>query len=352
MRVLQIGSSLYDWGGIERYITYLADGLVQLGHQVDLVCPAGSELDKRTPGIHHHFALKGQFHLGAIGWFNKFFAANSYDIVHAHYSPDYVIPARAAKRAGNAVIVTRHLANPWNKFKSRAYTSTFDRIVAVSDAVRESLVTNSFVDPSKVTVAKAGCPTPTLGDREASRAKLGIDSFAIGFFGRLTVEKGCADLIRSAQALTEDCTIHIFGAGPQESELRQLARLAKVRFHGFISDVAEAMSAMDVIAVPSTWAEAFPFSVLEAMACGRPVVATSVGGIPEQVIDGETGVLVPPGAPKRLAEAILWLRDNPRLASGMGERGKQLVESEYTVSAFAERMEKVYLDVLAGKGGT
>jgi glycosyltransferase involved in cell wall biosynthesis len=353
MKVLQVASSLYDWGGIERYISYLMEGLEELGHEVELVCPANSPLDSRATGKHHHFSLRGQFHLGAIGWFRRFFQDNRYDVVHAHYSPDYVIPVRAAKRSGiRAVIMTRHLANPWNRLKSRAYQSTFDRIVAVSDAVRESLLKDSFVDPAKVTVAKAGCPTPTIGGRGASRKKLGIEGFAAGYFGRLTVEKGVADLVEAAEALPSDSNVHIFGTGPQEQELRRLANPSRVHFHGFIPDVADAMNAMDVIVVPSTWAEAFPFSVLEAMASGRPVIGTKVGGIPEQVTDEVTGRLVPPNSPGDLAAAINWMRENAEMADAMGKKGKEVLESHYSISAFAKRMENVYEDVLLSVEGT
>lgn len=351
MKILQIGSSLYDWGGIERYITYLTEGLMELGHEVDVVCPKDSPLDQRCAGRHHHFALRSQFHIWAIGWYRKLFKRNSYDVVHVHYSPDFVIPARLARASGNSsVIMTRHLATKWTGLKRSTYLATFDRIIAVSDAVKDSLVQDSSVPADRITVAKAGCPVPKLGDRGATRKVLGINGFAIGFFGRLTVEKGVADLMAASSMLPEDSEVHIFGAGPQSEELKAMSNIANVKFHGFIADINDAMNAMDVVAAPSTWAEAFPFSILEAMACGRPVVATSVGGIPEQVDDGKTGLIVPPNSPTELASAITWMHENRSLAEQMGETARRIASTEYTIAAFAARIEGVYSDVLSSKG--
>lgn len=350
MKILQVGSSLYDWGGIERYICYLAEGLIGRGHEVEVICPPGSPLDQKCPGIHHHFSLRGQFDLASISGFKNFFREHRYDVVHVHYSPDFVIPARAAKSSG-ALIMTRHLANPWNRLKSRAYLSTFDHVIAVSSAVRESLISQSRVPEDRVSVAHAGCPpVDTPQDREGIRAKLEVEGFAVGFFGRLTVEKGVDALLNAIPQLESGVSVHIFGSGPQEAELRAMPSAASAKFHGYITDVGEAMAAMDLIVVPSTWAEAFPFSVLEAMSAGRPVVASRVGGIPEQVADGVTGLLVPPGEPLLLANAINMLAKDSEMGNRLGSEGRKRAIAEYSVSAFAERIEAVYDAVLARKG--
>jgi glycosyltransferase involved in cell wall biosynthesis len=137
---------------------------------------------------------------------------------------------------------------------------------------------------------------------------------------RLTREKGVHIAIEAAQGLP-DHILHICGSGPEEPRLRhQAADLPNVRFHGHLPQAALAAltARARVVAVPSLWPENLPYAVFEAQAQGRPVVASAVGGIPEQVEDGVDGVLVPPGESLALRTAIAGLMAEPARASAMG----------------------------------
>lgn len=195
----------------------------------------------------------------------------------------------------------------------------------------------------RVTTAYAGCPSvQPKTDRNEVRKRLNVSGFAMGFFGRLTPEKGVATLIEAANRLPESVSVHIFGEGPLLSALKEHPGSRRVRFEGFVPDVADAMNAMDGVVIPSIWAEAFPYSALEAMSIGKPIVASNVGGLPEQVIQSQTGLLVPKEDPKSLADAIQSLSNDPGKAIAMGLAGQAIQQGTFTVPLFAERIESVY----------
>jgi glycosyltransferase involved in cell wall biosynthesis len=144
--------------------------------------------------------------------------------------------------------------------------------------------------------------------------------------GRLTPEKGFADLLEAADALPADVDVLVFGDGPERGRLEalraQLRTGARVRLGGARPDAAECVAAADVCVVPSRWEEAFCLAAAEPLARGRPVVATRVGAIPELVHDGVTGLLVPAASPPALAAAIGRLLETPELAAALGNAGR------------------------------
>jgi glycosyltransferase involved in cell wall biosynthesis len=114
---------------------------------------------------------------------------------------------------------------------------------------------------------------------------------------------------------------------------------------GYRADIPQIMNVMDIFVLASVL-EAAPIVVLEAMACARPVVATGVGGVPELVIDGETGILVPPKQPEAIAKAVLYLLNNPKKAGEMGLKGRQRVTDHFNLAMCAQRHEEIYNTVL------
>ncbi|MBI4531145.1 MAG: glycosyltransferase, partial [Candidatus Latescibacteria bacterium] len=120
----------------------------------------------------------------------------------------------------------------------------------------------------------------------------------------------------------------------------------RVVFTGYRPDAARLMHALDLFVLPS-WSEGLPVTILEAMASGKPVIATSVGGTPEVVVDGETGTLVPPGNPERLAEAILYHLEHPEVSRGMGEKGLERVRSGFSLKRMIDQTFRLYERVLS-----
>lgn len=347
MNVLQVASSLRDWGGIERYVHYLADGLTSRGHGVSVACPPGSPLHQRVNVPVREIGISSRWDLRAISAYRRLLRAERFDIAHVHFSPDFLMPVLAARFPGGPkVVLTRHLALRWSRKKAKAFVRRFDHIVPVSDAVRVRLA-ESGIPESMMTVAKAGCPPlATTRSRDEARASLSLDpaSFVIGSFGRLVPEKGVQTLIAAIPHLPETVVIEVFGDGPAKAELESaaLGHVGRIRFRGKIADVADAMSAMDAIAIPSTWEEAFPYAALEAMSLGRPLIASHIGGLPEMVREGETGWLFEAGSAEDFARVASEMASQRDEARRRGERGRAWQSAEFTIDAFAERMERVY----------
>jgi len=174
--------------------------------------------------------------------------------------------------------------------------------------------------------------------------------------GHILPHKGYDDLVQALALVREkfpNVKCLIVGGASRARYLQRLLQLAErlsVRDRlvvvGFQEDVVPFLHAMDVFVLPSR-TEGLPITILEAMAAGKPVVATAVGGIPEVVRDGETGFLTPPGDPDRLAEAVIRLLEAPTLATAMGEAGRKRVESEFTLDGEARQTSTVYHQVLA-----
>jgi glycogen(starch) synthase len=240
------------------------------------------------------------------------------------------------------VIMTRHVSLPWKPHRVRTYTKLFDHFIPVSDAVRRRLA-ESGVPDDRMTVAKAGVPA-----LEASAISKS-DSFTVGSFGRLVAEKGTDTLVR-AMALADGVAAQIYGDGPEAERLAGLVRETKVEervfLNGRVANVADAMAGVDAVVIPSVWEEAFPYSALEAMSLGRPIIASDIGGLPELVLPGVNGVLFPPGNPDALAEKIVQVAREPESRVAMGRRGREIHRQSYTVAAFAERVESVYREQL------
>lgn len=354
MKILQVASSLESWGGIERYVAYLSEGLSGRGHEVVVSSPSRSPLDNHLKVTNLPIRVRRKFDFQAFSQYLKHFKQVRYDVVHTHFSPDFLLPAIAARMTGQPLsIMTRHVVLPWTPTKIRLYSTLFDHFIPVSDAVERQLVA-SGMRPEKMTVAKAGCP-PLLPikSREAVRGELGIlnGAVAVGYFGRLVVEKGVDTLISAAASMPKGITFEVFGNGPLSGELESRAKTvsSQVHFHGFRDDIPECIQAMEAVIIPSIWEEAFPYAALEAMSVGRPVLASRVGGMPEIVEEGRTGFLFEKGDVESLGAAARKLAGNPELCAKMGGEAREAHRSLYTIEKMAERIEAVYLAVGAAK---
>lgn len=173
------------------------------------------------------------------------------------------------------------------------------------------------------------------------------------YIGRLLREKGIDILIRAAASLGRG-TLRIVGEGPDDEALRALAgRLGadNVRFDGYLSGEAlrETLAGASFVVLPSRWYENLPFSIMEAFAMGKPVVATDIGGIPEMVEDGENGFLFPLGDADALADRIGRMLDDPDQRKRMGERAREKAERLWNPETHYEQIAAVYDEVLGSR---
>jgi len=179
----------------------------------------------------------------------------------------------------------------------------------------------------------------------------GIEDVLIATAGRLSPEKAQADLIIAFSHIYEKfpkARLLIIGDGAQREHLELLVREQSIRnvsFLGFRHDVDAIMNGVDLFVLPSL-TEGLPNVILEAFACSKPVVATSVGGVPEIVDDGISGFLVPPSRPDLLADAVEKLLSDPELRQTMGQAGYLKVKAKFTFEAQTRKLESIYHEIL------
>jgi glycosyltransferase involved in cell wall biosynthesis len=246
-----------------------------------------------------------------------------------------------------------------------------DRVIANSESVKAFLadygarpekidVVHNGVDASRLAeAARLACPhvealkaPPDAGRRgaESPRRKL------VGAFGRLAPVKNYPLFLEAARIVleSEPATFVIAGDGPERSELERLAgRLGiaeRVHFTGWLQNPYPLLASMDVVVLTSI-AEGFGLVLVEAMALGRPVVATAAGGVSEVVRDGETGIVVPAPDPASLAAAILRLLRDPSLGQAFGTRGREVARAEFSEQAMCDRAEQVYSSTIERRRG-
>jgi len=199
--------------------------------------------------------------------------------------------------------------------------------------------------PGRVRTIHNGVPEAAAED-----APGGTRRPVVGCIGRLDREKAHDTLLRALPQL--EASVVLVGDGPERERLERLAEelgiVERVRFKGWSDDPRRLLSSFSVFCLPSRpGTESFPLTVLEAMLAGLPVVATAVGSVAEAVLDGETGLLVPPDDPAALAAALRRLLAHRELAAAMGRRGQEVARERFTVDRMVDGYEQLYREVLA-----
>ena len=225
-------------------------------------------------------------------------------------------------------------------FLYRLLQSLSDGIIAVSEHSRRNLVDDSGMDPSRITVIHPGIDIDEFAEGEHHRAS--AQRFVIGAVGRLLPDKGHGILLRALARLKHlDWECRIAGVGPLRLELERAAGeegiADRIHFLGFESDMARAMSPMDLLVMPSLY-ENLPVTIMEAFAEKTPVIASDVGGIPELVSHGTTGVLVPPNDPVALAQAIEHAILHKDEGARMARNAHAFIANTFTGAAMTDRM--------------
>lgn len=269
-----------------------------------------------------------------------------HDVVHFHTARAHALaplcPAQGLRR-----VVTRRMdyvpaGGPYARF---LYNRAVDAVIAISDGVRDALLA-AGVRRDRIRVVPSGIDmaglVPPAGARETLRQEWGIrdDQILVLVPGALEPRKGHAVLLTAAKGLAlamRGLRYVVCGEGRQAAALERSAGSLDgvLDFVGFRHDMPACYAAADIVAMPSL-KEGLGVAALEAMAAGRPVVASRVGGLGEAVVDGETGVLVPPGDPATLAIALARLARDAPLRARLGDAGRARVAARYTSARMAE----------------
>lgn len=295
------------------------------------------------------------------------------DILHTHsYKPNlYGRLAGALCRERNLKIVAHYhnqYDDKWKRDGSLIYDRLLDRfsdrLIACSESVREHLVQRVGLPWERIDVILNGADLSRFQPREDAqkvKAEMGLppDRRIVAVVGRISEQKGQDDFIRAAKIILRevpDTLFLVIGAADEEERLVQLRRLAQelgiekeIIFTGYISDMPKIYPLIDVLVVPSRW-EGFGLVLVEAMAAGRPIVATHVGAIPEVVVPDETARLVPPGSPAAIASEVVSLLQDPEQARKMGERGIARA-GVFSWKQAGMQLDRFYGDLFGGGGG-
>ncbi len=293
-----------------------------------------------------------------------------FTVVHTHCSKAGLIARVAARIAGVPVVVhtfhlfaahdglsrPRRLAYLW---MDRAVRSLAHEYVAVAPRVAQEAVANRLAPPGHVVVVPSAVALDEIPEEADAtvRPELGIahDAPIVGTVGRIVAQKAPLDFVRMCAAvharrpdvrfvMVGDATLEAAGL---EAETRaEAARLGvPVLFTGFRDDAPRIAAAFDVYCVPSLY-EGLGRAVTEAMASGRPVVATAVNGVPDLVEPGATGLLATPGDPESMARSVLWMLDHPAEAAAMGANGRERVRSHFSTDVMCSALDALYSDLL------
>ncbi|HEY6120925.1 MAG TPA: glycosyltransferase family 4 protein [Pyrinomonadaceae bacterium] len=362
MKILQI-SSAQAFGGGERHLADLSNELVRRGHDVYAVLrPRSPLLSRLTQLAQDHIKimpLSNALDVKSANSLAGFVKQKQIQIVHAHMARDYSIAAYAARRnQATRLIVTRHVLFKLNRLH-RATLARAARVIAVSEAVARELRTQDLLPPSRISVVHNGVDVEALAGalttREEVRRKLNVNerSLLVGTIGQLNPNKGHEDLVRAMAQIVKSVPLVdlvIAGADPSSNSATatSLKRLStdlglenRVRFLGEIENSISLLPAFDVF-VSASHTESFGLAMVEAMACGLPLVATSTDGANEVIAENQTGFIVPIGDHEALAASIITLANDAQLRVKMGRSGQLRARECFGLKRMVDAIEEIY----------
>jgi glycosyltransferase involved in cell wall biosynthesis len=361
----------YVGGGVERVVEELAHNLVNFGHEVRVVTfnPDGWPARESVDGVDvvRLPAVNLQPIVGVPAAVNAGLRLRHYlddaDVIHVHNIFFMLSLLTALSRPKRPLVTTMHLASLENlpgmlgslgrlfeRSVGRYILHRSDAITAVSasaarhaEALRVEVPVH--VIPNSVDVQRFRPPPESVAEESKGPSVL--------FLGRLSRNKGPQHLVEVIpRVLREipDASFDFVGEGPmRESIAKQMAHLGlngNARLRGKVPDVVPILQRATVVTRPSL-TEGMPLAVMEAMACGRPVVATRVGGTEDLITHGETGILFDPGDVDALADGLIRVLEDPERAAAMGRRAREWTERQMTWEGLSRRYEAVYEEVAA-----
>ena len=290
------------------------------------------------------------------------------ELIHSHLAYAGIWGALISRQTGVPLVASLHVspeegAGIKERVRRKLLVGLLNRygsrIIVVSAALAEQWKEATSLRPEKIEIVRNGIPLHSFaGDAgDDVRTELGLPAGdpVVMTVSVLRERKGIDILLRAAVPLLKrfpSCRIVIVGDGPSRSRLEKLAAGLGVKdavvWTGFRRDVGRLLSAADLFVLP-TLGDAFPTAVIEAMAAGKPVVASDVGGVPE-IVDSATGILVPPGDEAALAEAIADALENPEWRQDAGRAGRRKAAAELSAAAWVERLLPLYRSAIGREG--
>lgn len=284
--------------------------------------------------------------------------ADNRPVVNLHYGDNHISlkDVLAVRLSGlRRCVVTVHHPTSWQEVGERKRKMTYlaarlSHLVVVNSQATRRVLLEAGVPDDKIRVIPCGLrPPQALPDRSGARSRLGLsqDAFVVSALGRAVRGKGVPDLIEALSGMVDDfpdVMLVVAGDGPDRADMQQEARRrlgGRAVFLGFVDDTADVYAAADVFALPSHL-EGFGQVYIEAAFHGVPSIGASVGGVPEVILDGETGLLVPVNDPPAIAAAIRRLHDDAGFRRSLGDAARRRAYAEFTDEVMANRYAQVF----------
>ncbi len=344
-----------DWAGGQTQVVGLLSYLSRKEHQNHLLCHPDGALHRKVQNMGiRTFPLKVKNDLDLLPVFRlkKLIRDERYDIIHFHTKRAHALCFWLGQiHPGLKYVVTRRMDYRMKKnwYNDRLYNKQVDGVVAISEKIA-SLLMEGGVNREKIRVIHSGIdpqPFQMEHEDEANSTRLVVGTVAV-----LEQRKGHRFLLEAAKILKDQGIRlrYLFaGEGAERNYLEQLVLKwglqDEVAFMSFVTDIPSFLAGIDIFVLPSLF-EGLGVSVIEAMAAGKPVVASRVGGIPESVEDHITGLLVPPGDPPALARVISNLLSQREALERMGMKGRERALQYFTLELMAKRNEDFYYELL------
>ncbi|HHW16480.1 MAG TPA: glycosyltransferase family 4 protein [Methanothermobacter sp.] len=365
-------------GGVEHYTYNISKNLLDMGHKITVITSANKSAEEdhgiMIIRIKSRVSISNTpIDLTLVSSISNILRKETFDVVNAHTPvPFYAdMAAIASKRMKVPFVLTYHndvikeswplrtLSSIYNKTLLQLTLKSSDRIITPSPYVHnESEMINKFLE--RTVWIPPGVDTevykPGRSDWK-SRYGLPENSKIILFVGAMNrghTHKGVDVLLRAFSMIKdEDTYLVLAGAGDMIPHYKRISEsfgiIDRTVFTGFIDEdtLIDLYRASDMLVMPTlNIAEGFGMVLIEANACGKPVIGSRVGGIKYVIRDGETGLLVPPGDPEALADAIRRLIEDPEKAEIIGQNGRKMVEKNYTWKRSAEMTERVFMELI------
>ncbi|MEI6737909.1 MAG: glycosyltransferase family 4 protein [Pseudomonadota bacterium] len=359
LSILHTESSI-GWGGQEIRILTEARGLLDRGHRVMLLTPGNAEMlpAAREMGVPATALSIGKKRLPSLLAMRAWLASNmrGVDVINTHSSTDSWLAAASCATLSNPppIVRTRHVSTAINNHWSTRwlYTKATQHIVSTGEALRQQLHRDNGYALDRMTSVRTGIDLQRFKplDKRQARAQLAVsDSPAIGILATLRDWKGHNYLFDAMKLLAHEFPewkLIVIGDGPQRQRLEARVRDEMlgntVRFVGNVDNVPEWLSTLDLFALPSYGDEGVPQGIMQAMACGLPVISTPVGAIGEAVQDGVTGFMVETRSAVALAHALGLLMRDTTLRNKMGEASLMYAQQQFGIDVMIDKMLVVF----------
>lgn len=349
-RIIHVDSGR-SWRGGQRQVFILATGLRDLGYRTLVVAPAGSPLVRRAEraGLPtYRLTLRGEWDLRSARELRAVAREWGANIVHAHDARSHsIIRLAMLGKRKTRLVVTRRVAFTPKQVRLK-YRHGIDAFIAISNAVRQVMV-KAGVPADRIEVVYSGLPAPQGKRPRNWRRERGwpISTVVCGIVGAMTQEKGLDLVAGVARRLPGEVfrrtrLVLLGGKGKGGTSLAGVEGFDA----GFVEEIHDAVAGLDVLWHPAK-SEGLGTSVIDAMALGIPPIAFAVGGLPEVIEDGKSGLLVPAGDVQGFARAAAELVTNEALRAKLGE-GARLRAREFDAKRMIQRTAEVYQRVTAG----